>query len=816
MLGIHNGAETEEVLQRCLAQEEAERDAVRFSLHRLYSAVDFYRQRLMTLRPSLKPGEATAVSRARELLRDMENEVAASRRNLQGTTGPLVGSKSNYEVLSQSLKETQRQCESLNQEMVQQADGNEKLVESMGSVKAANKGLLEQIRSQQNDLAQLTQQCVNCEEQVEQLRRRHEMELEQLRQDAQQQSTILRENWAEHRCEVQQQLKGKLRRVELKAVSLQSNVVQLRGDLEARRSDTKALSAEVAAWLSVWQQDMPAQLLEPFKKQRQEKAAVEQSIRQLRANLSQEREERYQESLQSGRKYGELQTDKEDLQARIVRESSQLESRLQALEKRQLEERQSWVEERTRMEQLCGEQLQQLETCQGSLEKTERDLTMAEAAMNAKTSDISNLEKVVAELQRQFREVKDALAAAASSNDHLREQLREQQLRFQEKSARDLAECQSPFTERLSEKQRMAEAELALITKQIEAMDSELQECDQELVRLLNEQEATLAELSRLDADVSLWRSQCDTENSNREVLENEMNAAKHHFNGEHLVLQTNCELLCVNIEEMVQEVAELTDDVVQKRRLLVSREGESTTRQAAAEAHLKESQELLASCQSRLREAADQRARAKSESEGQRRKALEVISVLERNLEHQVQGLFSMRDRYEAMLENERKIHEQAKQECDWETELASSVARQARSESRVRVEGIERERFRIEESRRGEVAQGLEYVAKLQQLKDDLENDLDTVRDRMMKSESKLNFVRQECFQEEREGMRLQRELDEVHSQRSHGPKEVQSSKWAQAVPSPALRMDRRPQDQAGSESRSFLTEPVASLRR
>ena len=32
---------------------------------------------------------------------------------------------------------------------------------------------------------------------------------------------------------------------------------------------------------------------------------------------------------------------------------------------------------------------------QGSLEKTERDLTMAEAAMNAKTSDISNLEKAL-------------------------------------------------------------------------------------------------------------------------------------------------------------------------------------------------------------------------------------------------------------------------------------------------------------------------------------------------------------------------------------------------------------------------------------
>lgn len=253
---------------------------------------------------------------------------------------------------------------------------------------------------------------------------------------------------------------------------------------------------------------------------------------------------------------------------------------------------------------------------------------------------------------------------------------------------------------------------------------------------------------------------------------------------------------------------------MVQKRRFLVSREGESNTRQAAAEAHLKESQDLLASCQSRLREAADQRARAKLEAEGQRRKSLEVMSVLERNLEHQVQGLFSMRERYDAVLENERKVHEQAKQECDWETELAASVARQARSESRNRVEGMERERLRIEESRRGEVAQGLEYVAKLQQLKDDLQNDLETVRERMMKSESRLNLVRQECFQEEREGMRMQRELDEVYSLRTLGPRDVPGNftKWAQVVSSPGLRRSFDPAE--ATHSRPMTSEPIMSM--
>jgi len=43
-----------------------------------------------------------------------------------------------------------------------------------------------------------TQQHSHQQEQVEQLRRRHEMELEQLRQDAQQQAMLFGDSWGVH------------------------------------------------------------------------------------------------------------------------------------------------------------------------------------------------------------------------------------------------------------------------------------------------------------------------------------------------------------------------------------------------------------------------------------------------------------------------------------------------------------------------------------------------------------------------------------------------------------------------------------------
>lgn len=58
-----------------LADRQQQRGQLTNLFAHVLTFVDFH--------PLQLAGEATAVSRARELLRDMENEVAASRRNLQ-------------------------------------------------------------------------------------------------------------------------------------------------------------------------------------------------------------------------------------------------------------------------------------------------------------------------------------------------------------------------------------------------------------------------------------------------------------------------------------------------------------------------------------------------------------------------------------------------------------------------------------------------------------------------------------------------------------------------------------------------------------
>eukprot|EP00439_Symbiodinium_sp_Y106_P049848 s1751_g6.t1 len=290
--GILGQAHSEEAathqLQRWLSQEDAERDAARTVLQRLHATVEVHRQRLVLLLARPPGGGEVAISRAKEVVRDLEAEASTIDLADVSQGGALLPAsmRSNHAVLSQSLKETQRQCDSLNREMVQQAESNEKLVESMGGVKAANKRLLEQIRGQSAEIAHMMQQRVADEERLEAAARRHEAQRETARQNLQQQVVSIRDSSTERQWQVQQRLSEKLQKLEYGSVKLRSGLGQLGKDLQERQQTVAELFREVSGWWQVWQKDVPAQLLRPVQKNREEKLALEKRIGRAACTVS--------------------------------------------------------------------------------------------------------------------------------------------------------------------------------------------------------------------------------------------------------------------------------------------------------------------------------------------------------------------------------------------------------------------------------------------------------------------------------------------------------------------------------------------------
>ncbi|CAJ1409700.1 unnamed protein product [Effrenium voratum] len=77
-----------------------------------------------------------------------------------------------YEVLRSSLSETQRRCQDLNSEMLRVAEANEDLHNTLRSLKATNRRLVEEVQKQTEELSSLTQQRLAD---MEKLSRQEEM-----------------------------------------------------------------------------------------------------------------------------------------------------------------------------------------------------------------------------------------------------------------------------------------------------------------------------------------------------------------------------------------------------------------------------------------------------------------------------------------------------------------------------------------------------------------------------------------------------------------------------------------------------------------
>merc|ERR1719463_392978 len=128
------------------------------------------------------------LSRGREVINALEAELREKFSSIEAAEKMVAprdapGSPTRtYGVLRQSLVETQKRCESLNGDMMRQSEANEELVQTLNTVKDANKWLLEQIRYQTDEITQLTQQRVIDEEKMENMSRKHRSEEEMWRQ----------------------------------------------------------------------------------------------------------------------------------------------------------------------------------------------------------------------------------------------------------------------------------------------------------------------------------------------------------------------------------------------------------------------------------------------------------------------------------------------------------------------------------------------------------------------------------------------------------------------------------------------------------
>eukprot|EP00746_Dinoflagellata_sp_MGD_P154766 gnl/MRDRNA2_/MRDRNA2_85020_c0_seq1.p1 gnl/MRDRNA2_/MRDRNA2_85020_c0~~gnl/MRDRNA2_/MRDRNA2_85020_c0_seq1.p1 ORF type:complete len:951 (-),score=256.80 gnl/MRDRNA2_/MRDRNA2_85020_c0_seq1:111-2963(-) len=742
-------------LQKRLASEAGEKEACRLALHKLKRTVDFYRQQFLSIAEQ-PTGAEGSLQRLRDVVRAMEAEIkdVATAGETSVADPAVPGSPSrNYDVLRQSLHETQKRCESLNGDMVRQAEANEELVSTLNTVKDANKRLLEQIRYQTDEITQLTQQRVIDEEKMENMSRKHRSEEEMWRQDTQRRVNFVRESADEKYNQMYRQLTDQLRRVRTRLELMKQDASKLRHEQQAQMMDWKLLVDAVQSQIQGAERDLVFQLDSYGKRHAQSKAQIDDVIYDLEVKLSSEKEMRQNEVSSWSHKYAVLTAEKEDIQARMTRDVSQLTSQLQAFERTLAVERKSWAEERSKLEQMCDDYCRQRNNCEQTLDHIKRDVIRLESQNAALDTENRTKEQSIMELRKQIRESDDALAAAVSGNEHLREQMEEQRNRFQEMNEADLTNCRNSYEAKLLQQKDSHSADLAMAQQQIRTMDEELQAKERELDKLNTQVATTQQECDALTKDLEIWKSQYEAANKARQTLEKEFTEARQAFAKEKLKLQEQNDTLATQNTALETENKTTNDQLIEFKRMAMARDTEMTSRINALEDMLKDTQSQLSEAKNHLLETTDTLAKTTSDAASQQQRALEIQSHLERDLESKKHESLEERRRLEGLCEVERKAAMESKEQYErWRDAHVASL-KQVQDESAGRMQSMEKEKVRIEDKYRTDLAEAHKQLTSQQKRVDALEHDLSRVRYLLSESQANLNWVKSEKEREERE---------------------------------------------------------------
>lgn len=756
-------------LRRRLADENGGRDGAKLATHQLKKVLTLYRQRLSSLLTrsgrgsvlAIPNGYPGAVQRVREVVREMEDEVrvASCEDAPHNSLRPLqtlalettVLPKGDHEVLRRSLEEAQRRCESLNVDMMHHSEANEELVETLGTVKDANKRLLEQIRAQTDEIAKITQERVDNEEQMDQLHRLHENSRHLIRQDAQRKVLATREAGEQRQAAMRQELTDKLRQIKAGSEILLQDVARLSQELHDDRKAFVDLVASTQAQVQCVVKNLQNRCGSHLDKHAQQKRFLEDSLENLGNQVRAEQEARHNEGYSGSHKHLSFVTEREAVQAHGSRELALHSSHAQAAERAANADKQAWAERRAALERRVEELMQQRYLRNNGVEQLQQHVVSLDSALQATRTDAHHIEGQVFDLKRKARESADALAAATSSNEHLRQQMQEQRAHFGQRNEEDLNESRQGYEQKAADARHAHDASMALARKQAEAMQDEALGYEGDLADLQRQLQPLEEECATLQRDACTWRTHGDDAKSSREIQEKDFGSTKHRFHGEKLKLQAGLDHMAAKCASWDEDIKRLTGDLQELRRAAVTKEHEYAAKQQTAASQVRDGNDALAALQSRIKDASEHHARLREEIASVRERALEIQGALQNGLESQALALDQERNRLGELLEAEKASSEQARKDLEHERDVSEQGLRRLQDEGRVKLVGAVQERQRVHERGRADIASEGQALMQQQRRMELLEHELQ--RTRTLLSEREASLVRLRLLHEQEE---------------------------------------------------------------
>lgn len=154
------------------------------------------------------------------------------------------------------------------------------------------------------------------------------------------------------------------------------------------------------------------------------------------------------------------------------------------------------------------------------LDEAKKEVFRLQSVHASVETDVQCKEQLVSDLRKQIREADDALAAAVAGNEHLRCQMEEQRLRFEDMNEAELNRTKNTFEDKLTKLNEQQLNERQLLEFQIKSLEDVLGEKNQQHDRLMKMMEQMQAESADLERDCAVWRVKFDEQVRDRHELE--------------------------------------------------------------------------------------------------------------------------------------------------------------------------------------------------------------------------------------------------------------------------------------------------------
>eukprot|EP00747_Dinoflagellata_sp_TGD_P123942 gnl/TRDRNA2_/TRDRNA2_173910_c1_seq1.p1 gnl/TRDRNA2_/TRDRNA2_173910_c1~~gnl/TRDRNA2_/TRDRNA2_173910_c1_seq1.p1 ORF type:complete len:887 (-),score=249.06 gnl/TRDRNA2_/TRDRNA2_173910_c1_seq1:76-2736(-) len=671
--------------------------------------------------------------RLRSLPEDPVSDTAAA--------GDPSASGRSYSVLRESLVTSQRRCATLNEDMLRLASKNEELVSTMQSVKATNRRLVDQIQSQSDEIAKLTQLRLADEENLEQVMQKNQVEVEEWHREVQQRLDE-EETQADTKFqEKKQQLMAKLSKVQdgLQSLSAATSEIQ-----NAR----SRIGAEIKTGFADWRTDVLDKLLWRFsesaaRQRRAEEVAItqlEDDAHDLATKLAVEREARERETATWERRERELIDEEKSLAETFAADLAQLQVEIAATKAARESETSALDQDRNG----STERLRDLAVHVASLDAMVRTAQGSKTALEAQcmrsNAEYMRLDGELQSANHKIRETDECLHRAVASNESLKRQMTEQSLEAQTLCDKVIAECNEAFEAKIEKLVAEQQDEMLSLNRKVTDLERATAQKATEVARVHLDTEKASEERSRLQRDATHWRAQEELATKLQAEVEHQLAEARTAWGKQLQVLREQQEATIARQLQLEGEIQTAQETIAEVRHGAEIRLSQAQAYTKSLDAQIREAGEELRDVKRVLSEKVAALTAARSDISARHAASLEARHELERSLQTVMQEKAEKRDQLIMEAAAERQRRQKAQLECDHMRQQNDAAILEAQSGSMAQLMTLDQQIAELQDRHRSDMHHAnLKLEANRKQI-ELLETEINRVQDGLNEAERRL----------------------------------------------------------------------------